>query len=105
MPLLPVIGGVVAPMLGAWTDAGVMDKLNAGTPLEAAKAMLNEISLRYIGYQPFVGYQTTMGFNFDKVIPTYGGLIAGVVGHMVATKFGINRQMKRIPFLGKYVQL
>jgi len=105
MPILPILGGVVGPLASAFADADVMGKLNANQPVEALKAIANEVSLRYCGYQPFVGYQTSPGWRFDKLIPTYTGLAAGIVGHYIASKFGVNRYMKRIPLVGKWVAL
>jgi len=41
----------------------------------------------------------------QRVITTYAELAAGTAGHMLANKFGVNRQIAKVPFLGKHIQL
>lgn len=101
LPLAPVIGGVVAPMVGAFEDAGGLPALQS-SPMDFGKGMLKEIGLRYVGIDLM---NTQAGFTFDKVIPTYTGLIAGVVAHKIANKAGVNRYMKRLPFIGGKVAI
>lgn len=44
-------------------------------------------------------------FFVQYPVKTYGELIAGAIGSKIATKLGANRQMNKIPMLGKYVKL
>lgn len=71
------------------------------------KHFLDQIGQRYTGVSFFPdasGRQST-DINFAYLANTYGGLLAGVVGHKLANKFGVNRAMKKIPIVGKWVQL
>jgi hypothetical protein len=71
-------------------------------PMNAVVDLVDQISQHYIGISTQGSFQ---GFNPKYLYQTYGGLMAGIVGHYVATKFGINRAMKRIPLVGKYIAL
>ena len=69
-------------------------------PSGAILGVANQIVKQYTGMR-----LSGDGFDQSYLISTYGGLAAGVAGHMVANRLGVNKQMKRIPMLGKYVQL
>ena len=105
IPLLPVMGGVVAPMLGAFNSVGGMSTLSSN-PSEFALGMVDQICQRYTGFAPLAEHWGRKPeFNISWMIPTYTGLFAGLAGHMIANKLGVNRQFKRIPIVGKYAQL
>jgi hypothetical protein len=56
----------------------------------------------------FLGYKFSDGSNWwGRGFPlnTYVPIALGVVGHKLANKFGVNRVMKRIPIVGKYIAL
>ena len=101
LPLLPLIGGVIAPMLDAAKECNFVAQIQSD-PLNAVTDMVDQISQHYIGFSTKGSF---VGFNSKYMIQTYGGLVAGIVGHYVANKFGINRAMKRIPLVGKYIAL
>jgi len=66
--------------------------------------MVDQIGQRYTGFSLIYSDQYP-GFHSDWVIPTYAGLAAGYAGHLIANKTGVNRQIAKVPFVGKYVQL
>ncbi len=106
LPLLPILGGVVAPAVQSMNVAGGLAYFQQN-PMDFMTNFLDQMGQRYTGFallRPNNPDNTTP-FNISLLAQTYGGLIAGVVGHKLATKFGVNRQMRRIPFLGKYIEL
>ena len=104
LPILPILGGVVAPMMDSFERAGGMDDLKSD-PVKFGKGFIDQIAQHYTGYSVFPDVSGVTGLNTQYLFNTYGGLLAGVVGHMLANKFGINRYMKKVPLIGKYVQL
>ena len=100
LPILPLIGGVVAPMADSFENVGGVDALQSN-PIQFGKDMIDQISQHYTGISPFY----KVGFQLDKVVQTYGGLAMGIIGDKIANATGLNRIMKRIPFIGKYVKL
>lgn len=99
--IAPLTGGVIAPMMGAFMDAGGVASIQSD-PFEFAKSFVSEVGKRYVGIDLM---NPQSGFNADKVVPTYTGLIFGVIGHKVATKTGVNRYFRRLPFVGGKVEL
>jgi hypothetical protein len=99
IPLLPLMGGVIAPMAGAIQDTDFINGVQAN-PATALYNLADNISQRYCGYS----FQNN-AFNMGGMIPTYTGLIAGLIGHKLASKFGVNRAIKKVPFVGRYIQL
>ena len=67
--------------------------------------VLDQIGQRYTGISIFPERSGNRGFNTTYLFNTYGGLLAGIAGHMLATKFGVNKYMRRIPMIGKYIAL
>jgi len=104
LPLLPIIGGVVAPMADAVSRVGGIDAFTSN-PIEAITGLIDQIGQKYTGFSPFAAKYGHESFNIGWAIPTYTGLFAGIAGHMIANKLGVNRYMKKIPLIGKYVQL
>lgn len=100
IPVLPVLTGVVAPMLIAVQKSNFLTDVQTD-PMKASTGLIDQICQRYTGLSPLYGNPFNAGFLFE----TYGGLAAGIFGHMLANKFGVNKSMKKIPFLGKYVEL
>lgn len=99
--LEPIIGSASGPNSGGYLGAKYfMDQGDlAGAVLEAGNIM----SLNFTGFSLKGPDKGT--FYPEKLMQTYVPILIGVVGHKLATKFGANRAMKKIPFLGKYVQL
>jgi hypothetical protein len=104
MPILPILGGVVAPMVQSFNYAGGVGLLQSD-PVGLGRGMLDQIGQRYMGISIFPDMSGVKGFQINPVIETYGGLFAGIFGHMIASKFGVNRYMKKIPLIGKWVSL
>jgi hypothetical protein len=98
------MGGLVAPVMQSFDAAGGVSGLTSN-PALTAQATLDQIGQKYTGYSFFPQLSNTTGWHPEFMIGTYGGLIAGVIGHMIANKLGVNRYMKRIPLVGKWVQL
>jgi hypothetical protein len=99
------MGGVIAPMFSAISTAGITAENFGSNPILQGKAVLDQIGQRYMGYSIFPELSGTHGFNGQYLLETYGGLMAGVVGHMLANKFGVNRNIAKILIVGKYIQL
>jgi hypothetical protein len=98
--ILPLLGGVVAPMVVAIQKSNFISDVQSD-PMKAVSGLADQICQRYTGFSPLYGQTWSM----QPMIETYTGLLAGVAGHMLANKFGVNRTMKRVPFIGKYIQL
>jgi hypothetical protein len=98
--VLPLLTGVVAPIAIAMKREGDFLYNFKVDPTGATLGLVNQIVRQYTGFG-------LRGEPFDYMLPltTYAGLGAGVVGHKLANKFGINAQMKKIPLVGKFVQL
>lgn len=104
--ILPVTAGVIVPFADSFFKAGVMGKIQAGQPDQAAIAFADQLMQHYTGFKPFNTFEGQGGtWHFEPVIQTYGGLVAGYIGHVLANKFGINKAMNRIPLIGKYFSL
>ena len=103
MPILPIIGGVVAPMLDAAKECNFVTQIQTD-PVNAFTDLIDQISQHYIGISTQGSFGSAQ-FNPKYLWQTYGGLAAGIAGHWVAQKTGVNRYMKRIPMIGKYIAL
>lgn len=64
------------------------------------KEATNSISYETIGYTPYEN-----SWNFGIVARNLGLIAAGVLVHKLSTKFGVNRQMKKIPLVGKWISI
>jgi hypothetical protein len=87
-------------MWDSFERAGGIGSLTAD-PIGFGKGFVDQIGQHYTGYSFLSGG----GMNTAYLFNTYGGLIAGYAGHMIANKLGVNRYMKKIPMVGKWVQL
>lgn len=101
IPLLPTIGGLVAPMLTAVQKSNFISDIQSD-PLKAIIGLTDQIGQRYTGFSMF-GFE--QGFHPEHVIPTYLGLGLGVVGSKLATMSGVNRTIGMIPYIGKKIKL
>lgn len=62
---------------------------------------LAELGARFTGYN----YQSkTFDFRY-ALMNGYLPVVAGGLGSVLCTKVGINRQMNKLPFIGKWVKL
>ena len=65
------------------------------------EAFAAEVGARYTGYN----YQSGQFDLRYALMNGWAPFIAGVAGHMVASKLGVNRYLGRIPMIGKYISL
>ena len=97
MPILPLVG-LAPPMMNVVNWA--LPPLKAGNIQGAAYNAAYSLALDFAGYD--LNKKEWTGGN---MLSTYGAMFAGILGHMLASKLGANRAIKRIPILGKWVQL
>lgn len=64
------------------------------------KEAVNSLSYETIGYTPYQGT-----WNYGIWARNLGLIFGGLITHKLATKAGINKYMKNIPYIGKYVSL
>lgn len=90
MPILPLAG------LGIALSRPIDNALRGDY-----EGALAELGSRFTGYN----YQSQV---FDWQYALYNGylpIVMGAIGSKVATKIGINRAIKKVPFAGKYIKL
>lgn len=108
IPLLPFIGGVVAPAARIFSAVGGMSRLESD-PMGFLKGCVDQIGLKFTGIHFLPGEAglptDKINFQWDEPLMTYGGLLLGALGSKAATKVGINRQIARIPIVGDYIKL
>lgn len=61
--------------------------------------------LAYDGREVYLGIDENGHFHLDWVLTTYLPMIVGYFASKMATKFGLNRELKKLPWIGKYVKL
>jgi len=94
------VKSLVEPIFGNDSWSGAKAFAEAGDIEGAVKEFLG------CNLHNFTGYRITDGqFDFQKPLQTYTLLITAWVGSKLATKFGVNRALKRVPFVGKYIKL
>lgn len=95
--------GLVQPVFGGEGYIGALPYVQSGNFQDALLEAGNILSMNFTGFSmkgPDAGQ-----FNWQKPFNTYSRILAGWVGHKLATKAGVNRQMKKVPMIGKYIQL
>lgn len=115
VPLLPAIG-FFGPLLfgkaygGTWSSP--VEAAQEGNFLKALQSAI--MNLTGIGISvPGAELEKGISFDLGKVLDPveFGhagalkGLLYGSVGSDLATKFGLNRKLKKVPFVGKYIKL
>lgn len=93
-------------------DKRVSALIIAGLGAAFAKPIQNALEEDYEGALAEVGARFT-GYNFQSrvfdlkyaVLNGYLPIVLGAIGSKVATKLGINRELKKIPMVGKYIKL
>lgn len=98
VPILPTLAVVIPAAQMIQNAGGLQGFITTATqdPMWVGK----QLAYNYIGYDV-----DAHAFDGNKVIQNvlmYGGLMGG---HMIANKFGVNRQIGKIPFVGKYIEL
>jgi hypothetical protein len=66
---------------------------------------IDQISQHYTGFAPWGEHFGVGTWHFDTMAKTYLALALGIAGSKLATKFGVNAQMRKIPMLGKFIKL
>jgi hypothetical protein len=97
LPILPLVS-LAPPALNFvnW----VKDPLQAGNFQGAA------YNGAYSLLKDFAGYDLNEGkWTGGNMLSTYAALLAGYFGHRIASKFGVNRMMHKIPLVGRYLEL
>lgn len=61
--------------------------------------------LQYNVREIFLGIDAEGKLRLDYLADTYVRPIAGFIISKIMTKLGVNREMKKIPFIGKYIKL
>jgi len=90
IPILPVAGVAIALSRPA-------ENLLAGNYMGA----LAELGSRFTGYN----FQSQVFDPFYSLRTTYLPIVMGAVGSKVATALGVNRTLKKVPFVGKWIKL
>lgn len=77
-----------------------------GPPLMSGDLQGAAYNGAYSLMKDFVGYDLDQKkWTGGNMLETYGAIFMGYVGHKLASKFGVNRTIGKIPFLGKYIEL
>lgn len=114
--LAPTLGfgiplGFAKGFSGAW--GSVVENFQRGEYLGALQAAVLSVTGIAVG-MPGTSYEGPPVVEMHKILnPTdftaagaIKGLILGtIVSKVVGTKLGVNRSMKKIPFIGKYIKL
>lgn len=96
---LAIVLPAAAPFLEAATNPQVQSAIKSGDGFGAAKSVVNILSMRYTGYSTY-----SKDWNIQRAIPTWTGIVAGIMVHKLAGKH-INRHLKKIPLIGKYLAI
>jgi len=90
LPILPIAGVAIALSRPA-------ENLIAGNYMGA----LAELGSRFTGYN----FQSQVFDPFYSLKTTYLPLVAGALGSKAMTALGVNRTLKKVPFVGKWIKL
>lgn len=103
---LPIVyKALIEPITGdgARWGAAKMYQQSGGNLLDTGLEAANIMSMNFTGFSmkgPDAGT-----FYPQQLVNTYVPIIVGYLGHKIANRLGVNRQFKKIPFVGKYAQL
>jgi hypothetical protein len=97
IPLLPTITGVI-PAIVAFDNSGGVGGI-ISNPTMFAKQLLYE----YTGWDTIS--TTSGGFNPPILIRNLSMWGAGMLGHWMLNRLGVNRSIKKVPMIGKYITL
>ena len=90
--------GVANAFISANRNNGIQQAMNGD--INGAKSYLNELAVNFTGYDAASG-----SWNINRAIETYVPIVVGAMGSKLATAVGVNRYMRKVPFIGKYVKL
>ena len=104
LPLIPTVNSaLLQPIFGDGARWGAAKFIQNGDPAGAIMEAGNILSMNFTGYSlkgPDAGT-----FYPHHLINTYTPIAVGLAGHFIAQKLGVNRMMKKIPMVGKYISL
>lgn len=102
LSFLPAIivpaGSALAGASGVHT--GLIAAFQTGDPQQIANELQNILPYEIIGYAP-----CQKKWHFDVIARNLGLIIGGVVAHSLANKLGLNRQMRKVPWVGKHISI
>lgn len=65
----------------------------------------NWYGLQYNAREIFLGIDSEGRIRLDYLLDTYSRPVIGYIASRLLTKLGVNRELKKLPFIGKYVKL
>ena len=95
LPLLPMVG------LG----------YNFIRPTPSGRTILDDVkngnldNVLYDAKEIFTGIDANGVFHTDWLMQTYIPVLAGFIGSKLMTAVGVNKTLKRVPLIGKYIKL
>ena len=109
IPLLTVLPiahkAIIEPIFGDGGEIyGAKKRFDEGNPTAAAIEFVDVIGINFLGYKFSDGSSWWSGHSHSP-INTYAELGLGILGSKLASKFGVNKQIRKIPFAGKYIKL
>ena len=107
IPILPVMavanGLLIKPLFGDAQMYGALNLVKDGHTDLAVKEFIDIVGINFLGTK--LSDPTPNPVWTQKMIENYTTIALGVAGHMVAQKLGINKHIRKIPMVGKYVSL
>lgn len=101
IPLLTVLPTANAALIDPLMHA--KPSIEAGDLFGAFQRFADRLSENFIGVwvtQPEQGF-----IGLHRPMMTYSTIIFGAIASKLATHFGVNRNLKKLPFVGKYLKL
>lgn len=95
---------VSALTVGGFLSNFVKQGYAGGTMLENIQNQ-NWNGLQYNAREIFLGIDSNGKLRLDYLFNTYSRPIAGFILSKIMTKLGVNRELKKLPFVGKYLKL
>lgn len=100
LSFLPAIVVPAGAILGGGDgQTGMIAAFNSGNMSTIATEAKNILPLEIVGYR----WDGT--WDFGIILRNLGLIVGGVAAHSLANRFGLNRQMKKVPFVGKYISI
>jgi len=102
LTVLPILHkAAIEPLLGDPSRGiyGAYNLYKDGRGSEAPKEFVDVIGIN------FLGRKFSDGSNWGFPFATYSEIALGMAGSWLMNKFGVNKQIKKIPMVGKYIKL
>ena len=107
IPILPVLavsnGLLIKPLFGDHDFYGALNHMKDGDSSKAVTEFIDVVGINFFGTK--LSDQRPNPVWTQKMIENYTTIALGVAGHIVAQKLGINKHIRKIPLIGKYVAL